>query len=59
MVRLRDYQTGALARFKDAYKSGKRQVLVSLPTGTGKTVVFTAFSECAPDEEAAAGSRAS
>ena len=43
MVRLRDYQTEALARVKDAYKSGKRRVLVSLPTGTGKTVVFAHF----------------
>jgi len=42
-VRLRDYQTEALARVKAAYKSGKRRVLVSLPTGTGKTVVFASF----------------
>ena len=43
MLKLRDYQTEALARVKDAYKSGKRRVLVSLPTGTGKTVVFAHF----------------
>src|SRR5438552_15723014 len=43
MLQLRDYQTEALARVKDAYKSGKRRVLVSLPTGTGKTVVFAHF----------------
>src|SRR5436190_23251154 len=43
MLQLRDYQTEALLRVKDAYKSGKRRVLVSLPTGTGKTVVFAHF----------------
>ena len=43
MLKLRDYQTEALARVKDAYKAGKRRVLVSLPTGTGKTVVFAHF----------------
>jgi superfamily II DNA or RNA helicase len=43
MLELRDYQTEALARVKDAYKRGKRRVLVSLPTGTGKTVVFAHF----------------
>lgn len=43
MVKLRDYQTEALASVKDAYRRGKRRVLVSLPTGTGKTVVFAHF----------------
>jgi len=43
MLDLRDYQTEALVRVKEAYKSGKRRVLVSLPTGTGKTVVFAHF----------------
>jgi len=43
MVSLRDYQNEALANVKAAYKNGKRRVLVSLPTGTGKTVVFAHF----------------
>ena len=43
MVSLRDYQSEALASLKAAYKNGKRRVLVSLPTGTGKTVVFAHF----------------
>src|SRR5262249_50172795 len=43
MLELRDYQTEALTTLKDAYKRGKRRVLVSLPTGTGKTVVFAHF----------------
>ena len=40
MLELRPYQKEALVRVMEAYKAGKRRVLVSLPTGTGKTVVF-------------------
>src|SRR5438034_5908749 len=40
---LRPYQSEALNAVCDAYRSGKRRVIVSLPTGTGKTVVFAHF----------------
>ncbi|MGQ0712151.1 MAG: DEAD/DEAH box helicase [Gemmatimonadaceae bacterium] len=40
MLQLRPYQSEALLRVREAYTAGKRRVLVSLPTGTGKTVVF-------------------
>src|ERR1700739_1041696 len=40
---LRAYQREALAAVLAAYKAGKRRVIVSLPTGTGKTVVFAHF----------------
>ena len=40
---LRPYQREALIRVREAYKAGKRRVLVSLTTGTGKTVVFAHF----------------
>lgn len=40
---LRPYQSEALIAVRDAYKAGKRRVLVSLPTGTGKTVIFAHF----------------
>src|SRR5213592_2467514 len=40
---LRPYQSEALNAVRDAYKAGKRRVIVSLPTGTGKTVVFAHF----------------
>lgn len=43
MLDLRPYQTEALTRVREAYKAGKRRVIVSLPTGTGKTVVFAHF----------------
>src|SRR5215467_3665415 len=42
-IELRDYQIEALERVRKAYTEGKRRVLVSLPTGTGKTVVFASF----------------
>src|SRR5947199_5041488 len=40
---LRPYQSEALNAVRDAYKAGKRRVIVSLPTGTGKTIVFAHF----------------
>jgi ATP-dependent helicase IRC3 len=40
---LRPYQSEALTAVRNAYKAGKRRVIVSLPTGTGKTVVFAHF----------------
>jgi superfamily II DNA or RNA helicase len=43
MFDLRPYQAEALVRLREAYKAGKRRVIVSLPTGTGKTVVFAHF----------------
>lgn len=43
MLDLRSYQREALQRVYQAYKDGKRRVIVSLPTGTGKTVVFAHF----------------
>jgi ATP-dependent helicase IRC3 len=40
---LRPYQSEALTAVRDAYFAGKRRVIVSLPTGSGKTVVFAHF----------------
>jgi superfamily II DNA or RNA helicase len=40
---LRPYQRECLDSLRDAYRKGRRRVLVSLPTGTGKTVVFAQF----------------
>jgi superfamily II DNA or RNA helicase len=40
---LRTYQSEALTAIRNAYRAGKRRVIVSLPTGTGKTVVFAHF----------------
>lgn len=43
MLELRPYQHECLGAILDAYRRGKRRVLVALPTGTGKTVVFSSF----------------
>jgi superfamily II DNA or RNA helicase len=40
---LRPYQQECLASILSAYKQGRRRLLISLPTGTGKTVVFVNF----------------
>ncbi|MHC4885846.1 MAG: DEAD/DEAH box helicase, partial [Planctomycetota bacterium] len=42
-VALRDYQSACLETIGGAYKQGLRRQLVCLPTGTGKTVVFSEF----------------
>src|SRR5579871_3677548 len=38
---LRDYQTAAVDRIRAAYRNGARRVLFQLPTGGGKTIVFS------------------
>jgi superfamily II DNA or RNA helicase len=42
-VKLRPYQAECLKRIQARYQDGARRVLVSLPTGTGKTIVFAAM----------------
>jgi len=42
-MRLRPYQAQCLDRIRDSYGRGARRLLVSLPTGTGKTVIFAAM----------------
>jgi len=42
-LELRPYQQECLECLKRRYREGKRRVLVSLPTGTGKTVIFAHF----------------
>ena len=44
-MELRDYQQEALKEIKDALSSGKKAPLLVLPTGAGKTVVFTELSK--------------
>lgn len=43
MKGLRPYQAECLERLLQLYRAGRRRVLVSLPTGTGKTVIFAQF----------------
>ena len=39
-VQLRDYQTAAIAAGQRAYAQGRRRVVVTLPTGAGKTITM-------------------
>lgn len=41
MINLRQYQQNAVAGTRVAYTEGKNSVLLVLPTGAGKTVIFT------------------
>ena len=43
MKTLRPYQRQCLERLRQRYREGKRRLLVSLPTGTGKTIIFAQF----------------
>jgi superfamily II DNA or RNA helicase len=41
MVELRPYQTEGIQKIFNSWKSGKRSILFQMPTGTGKTVLFS------------------
>ncbi len=40
---LRDYQRECLESILERYRAGVRRQLTSLPTGSGKTVIFAEF----------------
>ncbi|MFN7974031.1 MAG: DEAD/DEAH box helicase [Acidobacteriota bacterium] len=42
-IALRPYQRECLETLRNRYLAGKRRLLVALPTGTGKTVIFAQF----------------
>jgi len=44
-VQLRPYQNRAIGDLRHAYRSGSRSPLLCLPTGGGKTVIFTAIAQ--------------
>lgn len=45
MYQLRDYQINICKKLGRAINTGKRRILLSAPTGAGKTVIFTDFSK--------------
>jgi DNA repair protein RadD len=47
MIQLRDYQTDLVNRLRQSYSSGRKSPLVVLPTGGGKTTVFSYVSSSA------------
>lgn len=42
-IELRDYQVQALREIEEAYKRGLRKILMCIPTGGGKTIVFNSY----------------
>ena len=46
-MQLRGYQQRAIDDLRDAYRSGSRAPLLCLPTGGGKTIIFTAIAQSA------------
>ena len=46
-MELRRYQEQALHAVREAYRAGHRSVLVVMPTGTGKTVLFAEIARLA------------
>lgn len=47
MIELRDYQADLIARARQAFADGHKQVLLQSPTGSGKTVTFCHLVSCA------------
>ena len=45
MIELRDYQQECLAAIQSSAARGVKRQLVALPTGTGKTVIFSQMPE--------------
>ena len=41
MMNLRPYQQNAISDLRESFKNGHRRIILALPTGAGKTVVFS------------------
>ena len=46
-MQLRDYQNLAISNIRKSYKAGNKNVLLTLPTGAGKTVIFSEITKLA------------
>jgi superfamily II DNA or RNA helicase len=46
-MQLRDYQAKSVKQIRDAYSSGSKRILFVLPTGGGKTAIFSHITESA------------
>ena len=45
MIELRPYQSECIEAIETAEKNGTNRQLVALPTGTGKTIIFTTIAK--------------
>jgi len=50
MLHLRPYQTNAISDLRESFKNGHRRIILALPTGAGKTVVFSEMVRMAADK---------
>ena len=46
-MQLRDYQNLAISNIRKSFKAGNKNVLLTLPTGAGKTVIFSEITRLA------------
>ena len=46
-MQLRDYQNLAISNIRKSYEAGNKNVLLTLPTGAGKTVIFSEITRLA------------
>ena len=46
-MQLRDYQNSAISNVRKSYAAGNKNVLLTLPTGAGKTVIFSEITRLA------------
>ena len=46
-MQLRDYQNLAISNVRKSYEAGNKNVLLTLPTGAGKTVIFSEITRLA------------
>lgn len=49
-ITLRDYQKTAIQNIRHEFNTGKKTVILQLPTGAGKTIIFTAISKQANEK---------
>lgn len=50
MMNLRPYQQEAISDLRESFKNGHRRIILALPTGAGKTVVFSEMVRMAADK---------
>jgi len=50
MLHLRPYQQEAISDLRESFKNGHRRIILALPTGAGKTVVFSEMVRMAADK---------
>ena len=50
MLHLRPYQLNAISDLRESFKEGHKRIILSLPTGAGKTVVFSEMVRMAADK---------